>query len=167
MDYFILSKDERVDSFAGRHDIKPLEKNNLLRDKLTPLMLRITNDGDKLYPDIITTEKINLVSDKLKQILEKYDKNIFFRPLVFQDIKNKKQSVYWVAVFEDIDCLSEETEFHKDGKLKRLVVDKEKVEGYRIFTVKGMLENYIIISLDLAESLLRRDFLGLKIKRIS
>lgn len=166
MSYFILSKDLRVDNVITKANVKKLEGKNLTGNKFSPIALRVKSNENKLYGELIEG-KITLVSDKLKNLIEKYDENIFFRAFVFQDIEKRVQKVYWYSIFEQIDCLSEETEFNKDGSLKKLVLDKEKIKGYRIFKVNGILEDYIIISLDLAESILRRDFLGLKLRRIS
>lgn len=166
MNYFILSQDSRVDNAIKKSNVKSLEGKDLTINKFSPIALRIKGDENKIYGDLIEG-KITLVSDNLKSLIEKYDENIFFRPFVFQDIENKIQSVYWFAIFEQLNCLSKESEFNKDGSLKKLVIDKDKANGYRIFKVNGIIEDYIIISLDLAESILRRDFLGLKIKKIS
>lgn len=165
MDYFILSQDRRIKGFVNYSDVKNLKIKEILQDKITPISLQVNNEKDYDYLDIIEGD-ITIVSEKLKVLLEKYDENIFFRPLVFQDLEKQKQSLYWISVFEEVDCVSDKSEFNKNGTIKKLVINKEKAKGYRIFTIKGTLEKIIVVSLDLAESILRRGFLGIKINKI-
>lgn len=65
-----------------------------------------------------------------------------------------------------VECLSPKAEFNKDDTLERLVIDETKIGFTKIFKVDGILENFIMISLDLAESILRRDFTGIKLERV-
>lgn len=164
MDYFILSQDRRVKNFIDNSDLKSLKNMNILADRITPISIPVNNEKDNEYGDFINGDTV-IVSEKLKVLLEKYDENIFFRPIVFQDVNKRKQSLYWIAVFEELDCLSKESEFNKNGTIKKLVINKELANGYRIFTLKGTMEKLIIITLDLAESILRRGYVGIEIKR--
>ena len=99
-------------------------------------------------------------------MFEIYEKNIFFKPVVLADKKRIKQDLYWLVVPEKRKCLSSETEFKKDGMIKRIVIDEKKVLESIVFLIDYIKENFIIVNLDVAESILRRGLIGIKFKKI-
>lgn len=117
------------------------------------------------YVDFIQ-RPVSLLSDKLKQLIEKYVPDIYTKSVVLVDINRVRQDLYWLVVPPRIKCLSHQSEFHKDGTVKKLVIDEKKVASYKVFKIDGIMEEYTVISLDVAESLLRRDFMGIRLKKI-
>ena len=65
-----------------------------------------------------------------------------------------------------VDCLHESAEKYDNGMLKELVLDKRKLEGFHIFRVAGLLEYKVIITLPVAESLLRRRLYGIGLRKV-
>jgi hypothetical protein len=181
MEYFALYKDNRIENaiepIGLSKFINKYKQNNmaigkslydLAEEKMGSeqiVQFELMERKSKEYVDFIDG-KINLVSDKLKYILKKYDEEIFFKPVVLLDGKAENQELYWFIVPKEVDCLAEETQFNKDGSLKKLVIDKRKIGKAKIFTIKGVLENLLIVRLDAAESILRRDFTGIKLKKL-
>ena len=47
--------------------------------------------------------------------------------------------------------------------VKKIVLDGKKVQGKKIFKIKGGDKPLIVVRLDVAESLLRRGFTGIKL----
>jgi hypothetical protein len=107
-----------------------------------------------------------LVSERLKQLYQKFDSQIFFKPVVLADVTKMRQELYWLMNPPSCACVAAESEFNKDGAVKRLVIDQSKTEGKWIFKVAGILERLIVVNLGVAECMLRRDFYGVKFKRI-
>lgn len=170
MEYFIISQDIAIPDpvqpvgilkVIDRDLIKP--ENIQKMDELA-VQFEIKENSRAVYVDFIESP-VPLVSDRLKEILSRYEERIFFKPVLLADIRNTRQDVYWLLVPDSIECLSDKSEFNKNGTIKNLVLDERKVRFRKVFKVKGILENLIIIRLDVAESLLRREFTGIKLKK--
>lgn len=67
---------------------------------------------------------------------------------------------------QNCDCLSSDSEFHKNLTIKRLIIDSKKASGKWIFKIAGIMEAYIFVNLGVAESMLRRDFKGIEFKNV-
>lgn len=171
MDYFILSQDMTIPNYVEPVGILKVIDPDMIKEenihKMDGLAVQfeIKENSSHEFVDFIE-HPVHLVSDKLKAILEKYDDNAFFKPIFLADIKKELQKVYWFMVPKEQDCLSPKSEFKNNGSINRLVIDMGKVGYRKIFRIKGIAENIVIIRLDVAESLLRRNFEGIKLSRI-
>lgn len=99
-------------------------------------------------------------------MLELHDPKLVFKCAILSDPKHSMQKVYWLLLLPRVDCLSERTEFQKTGAVKRIVIDQAKAAGHAIFRVQGLLEKHVFIPLDVAESLLRRELLGIRLEMV-
>lgn len=171
MEYFVISQDKRIENVVEPIGIlKEINKEILNKEGIKhmddmPVQFDIKEKSSSEYIDFIE-KPVLLVSDNLKKILNKYDKKIFFKPVVLCDRKEEKQDLYWLMVLDSIDCLSPKSEFNKNGTIKRLIIDEKKIGNFKIFKVNEVMEDLVIIRLDVAESLLRRDFTGIKLKKV-
>ena len=113
------------------------------------------------YSDILWQPSL-LLSDAMKNVFEMYDKQIEFKAiqLFSKEEGDNRNYLYWWPYIPFVDCLSDETKTYTTGTLELLVLDKQKLENKHILYVKGILENKLIISMAVAESLLRRPFVG-------
>ena len=68
--------------------------------------------------------------------------------------------------FEMIECLHESSKKYTNGTIEELVLERKKIGEKQIFRVTPLLEYKVIISLPVAESLLRRRFYGIGLKRV-
>jgi hypothetical protein len=171
MDFFIISQDNSIPDpvqpagilqVIDRNKIKP---ENIHKMDEIAVQFEVKENSKAIYVDFIENP-VPLVSDKLKDILEKYEERIFFKPILLADIKKSRQDVYWLLVPDSIECLSDKSEFNKNDTIKRIVLDEKKVKYRKVFKVKGILENLIIVRLDVAESILRRGFTGITLKKV-
>ena len=64
--------------------------------------------------------------------------------------------LYWSPVLKTVDCMDAETSFYPNGMLKNLVVRLRSIQAHQIFQVAGLVENVTLVSLPVAESMLRR-----------
>lgn len=155
MYYFRLQQDKRV--FDGlrleqvSRDIEIEERN----------MVFVKEDGEKpVYLDFIDHPRW-LISDRMKGLLEKYDRFLRFYSAVVTERSAQRQEIYWFMEPKEVDSLSERTQVDAGGICRRLVLAETKVRREPFFRVAGMKEGLLIVRLDVAESLLRRDFTGL------
>ncbi|HEY8465095.1 MAG TPA: DUF1629 domain-containing protein [Bacillota bacterium] len=171
MEYFILNQDEQV-----TEAVKPLGISGLVKDYgLTtesweslndlPEQFYLDEDGGDEYVDFIAAP-VPLVSSRLKELFQKFDARIFFKPVVLADPKAMRQELYWLINPSSCDCIAAQSEFNKDGTVKHLVIDQHKAEGRWIFKVAGIMEHWIIVNLGVAEAVLRREFSGVRFIRV-
>ncbi len=156
-EYYILKGDERLANaieIKGAKNVASIDyvkTNSLQFLNSKPVMLHIEDNG--LWPDFIE-KPLPLISNNLWTVFEQLKlKNIFFKPVCFADIKKMTSFIYWLIIPDKIDCLSSDTEFNRDGSLKTLKINKEKVGLYKIFKVNGILEDLIIIDEDIADAI--------------
>lgn len=116
MDYFLLKQDKRysntpqiIDLF---NNINTRDLNLLRADNIEDNNCIYVKSSDNIdYLDILDTQ-IFLISKELKKILEKYNRNIIFKMLILIDYEKKEQNVYYIPIFEEIEALSEKSEFN-------------------------------------------------------
>ncbi|AIQ13843.1 hypothetical protein [Paenibacillus durus] len=155
MYYFRLQQDKRfVDGMRLEHvsrDMEIYERN----------IVFVKEDGEQpVYLDFIDHPRW-LVSDRMKGLLEKYDRFLRFYSAVLTGRSTRRQDIYWFMEPGETDSLSERTQVDASGACRRLVLAETKVRRERIFRVAGVKEDILIVRLDVAESLQRRGFTGL------
>ncbi|WCF09233.1 hypothetical protein NDS46_04840 [Paenibacillus thiaminolyticus] len=170
MDYFIIAQDESADQqfrFAGlKSTNKIIEVTPDQADDIQDItIVFVEGQADSVYPDYIG-KPVVLVADEVKKVLELHDPKLVFKCAILSDPKHSMQKVYWLLLLPRVDCLSERTEFQKTGAVKRIVIDQAKAAGHAIFRVQGLLEKHVFIPLDVAESLLRRELLGIRLEKV-
>ncbi len=76
-----------------------------------------------------------------------------------------KQKIYNIPIWEEINALHEGSE-SKFNVVKKIVLDKEKIKNHKIFRIKESDKTLVVVRLDVAESLLRREFEGIYLERL-
>jgi hypothetical protein len=171
MEYYILLQDDRVTNYAEPIGISKVINRDLVRNaniealNTDPVMVYIKEKDECDYIDIID-KPVLLISDKIKQVFRMFGKGEFYKPVVFGDLKRMETHIYHLVIPRKIDCLSRLSEFNPDGTIKRLVLDSNKLLGEHIFSVNGIHECFIIVDLDVVESIIRSDYLGIKLKKV-
>ena len=171
MSYFILSQDERIPDAVVPAGISKIVHKDMLTearaselDRLT-LQFRVQQRDHIEYVDFIE-RPIPLLSDKLKQLIAKFLPRQKYHPVGIFDMIQMRQDVYWLMIPQRLNCLSPQSEFYRNDTLKRLVIDRTRAGKAPLFQLDGIRETIIVVNLALAESILRRDFNGLKLKKI-
>ncbi|MBU3218122.1 hypothetical protein LL033_22100 [Clostridium estertheticum] len=171
MDYFLLKQDERYTNTPRLIDVfkKINMKNlNLLNaHKIEDMIIFNVNADDNCeFLDVLDSQ-LFLISNELKKIIEKYNSDILFISLPLIDGLHDRQENYSLPIFEEIEALSDKTELGLDKRIiKNIIISKEKIQGKKIFRIKESTKPLIVVRLDVAESLLRRDFKGIKLERL-
>ncbi|MBS5794922.1 MAG: imm11 family protein [Lachnospirales bacterium] len=167
MKYFLISKDEifnRAPDIINWYEDERLinEKNlNLLENRK---ILKIRNEENIIWTDIISNPNF-FVSEKVKEVINKYDNKIKFKQIILLDIIGAKAEVYYLPILKFIKCLSEESEIF-GNKIKKCVIKKEIIKDEKIFRIGDVNKRYIVARLDLVESILRRGARGLHLERV-
>lgn len=125
----------------------------------------VISNPKNFYPDILDVP-IFLVSNILVKVFKHYFEVDEFRSAMLMDVKNKQHHLYWLPIIKNVDCLHEETSWKKDGSLERTVLSAEKLNNHKIFRIPKVLEKTVIVHLEIAESILRRNCTGVCIKPV-
>jgi len=168
MEYFMMRQDPRVHNVAKPVGEKVAMLRHITRDEMNtasiPTNLFVQNGGKAEFPDFIE-DPVMLVSEKLKKVMSKYQKDAVFKTVVLIERETNRHEVYYLISAPRIDCASCETTYDARGNFKELVIDQDKVGHARIFFPVGN-ERRILVRLDVAESILRRHPYGVWFERI-
>jgi len=167
MDYFIMSLDPRLHNAA-----KPAPESPALRDlarkrigrDINTKTLIVDDSKHNEYPDFLDGT-VMLVSEKLKNILSMYQKDIIFKAVVLIERKKNRQELYYQFEVPEIDCKVDVPDRGIGSKAEGLVIDQEKVGYARVFRV-NYYGKRLLVRLDVAESILRRDSYAVRFNRV-
>jgi len=171
-EYFIVRLDRDL-----RYVIQPLNlpdaKELKELDEYAPFFVArqdVQEYSDYLEKQPYPRNTCRLVSDKMKRILEKYSPATFFKSLVFIDNVQMRQEVYWLMEPPVLAAISPHSQVERpglpSGRIRKLVLEREKVGSEAIFTLRDTLAPYLIVNLGVAESMLRRDAWGIQLERV-
>ena len=168
MDYFMMYQDVRVSNVAelipGSLKLHTLTREQIKNISITKT-LYVKDRNNNEYPDYLESEGM-LVSEKLKRIMSKYQRDAIFKTVVLIEKKTNRQEIYYLISPPIIECASEETVYDRRGSIVEFVLDKEKVGYTRIFCVRNY-GNRIFVRLDVAESILRREPYGVSFVKVN
>ncbi|WP_058486166.1 hypothetical protein [Defluviitalea phaphyphila] len=157
MEYFVIETDDRRS--------KPL-KISLLESELKseePITKKINVSQEGMvceveYVDFISSP-IPLFSDKFKDIASTYYPDLNWRPIFV--VTKDKNLVYWLLEEEIVEEVVEEDED------KQIKIKKEELEDRTLFIAKlGKFKKITIVPLALAESILRNNLSGIRMKKL-
>jgi hypothetical protein len=171
MNYFLLKQDEEYTNAPMLTDVfyrLDVRNINLLNaHKIDDILIfNVKCNENTEFLDILD-RNLFLISEEMKKIIEIYDPGILFKTIPIIDLQHKKQGNYYMPIFEEIECLSERAELNLNKTVvKKIILDKEKIKGKKIFKIKESSKTLVVVRLDVAESLLRREFKGMCLQRL-
>ena len=172
MDYFELYQSDKVENpveilgLDGSHYTYTMKEDEFKALDKLKVAYYSGRETEELCD--ILKDPTYLISNEMKRLFELYNREIIYKgiQLFSTASENTTSPLYWVADFPIIDCLHKSAEKYDNGMLKELVLDKRKLRGLNIFRVDGLLEYKVIITLPVAESLLRRRLYGIGLRRV-
>ncbi|WP_297423992.1 DUF1629 domain-containing protein [Clostridium sp.] len=171
MDYFLLKQDDRYTNTPRLLDINnKIDFRNIKlvnAHKIDDIIIcNVKCDEETKFLDVLDSQRF-LVSENMKRILEKYNEKAIFKTIPLIDSHNNRQENYYLPIFEEIEALSEKAELNLDKTVvKKIILDNKKIEGKKIFQIKESVKPLIVVRLDVAESLLRRRFKGIRLEQL-
>jgi len=158
--YFVMREDLHIKNRIQFKDIKTRTYIGFKAEETGNIkelsVLFVEGNQDSVYPDFIEAPFF-IVSDRLKLLIEPYDLTVQYRKIILNHNSQSKQSVYWLILPEQRDCLHEKTERYPNDFVKKMVLDREKLRQNRIIQVKAMPIPRLVVQLDVSEAILRRD----------
>lgn len=126
-------------------------------------MMYLTKDSGEAAPDFIQSP-VFLVSDKVKKVLDLYEDDMVFKTVTVADKERETIRVYHLLLLEQLEVFSDRTEFYSNGSVRRLVLDPKKIGEHKVFLLNDKRFPNPFISLEVVESLLRRNVMGIVFK---
>lgn len=166
MRYFFITQDAELpctiqyrdfDINGGRH-IFSRQDAGQLNDSVA---LYLAGSGCEARWDFLQCP-VTMFSERFKDILDAYEPGLFFQEVVLIHKENILQYRYVHTLMEQIDAVAEQTEYYPNGTAKRLILDAGKIGRHNLFMLAGNHRKDPVVSLALAESLLRRNPIGIR-----
>lgn len=171
MQYFRLKQDpDYLDVPIIADAIKKIDRRYTTQAEAHKIEeMTIFSLSGKEKPDFIDllSRQLFLVSPQLKETILLYRPKLPFKMVILAHQAQKQQRTYYLPIFEPLDCLSDKSILTPDKSIVRKMVLKQTlIEKESIFRVRHSHETIIIARLDATESILRRNFRGIKTERI-
>lgn len=172
MDYFELRQSSKVENAL---EIMGLDKQKycyaMTKADFEALdKLKVAYFSGREFEEIcdVLTHPTFLISDRMKKLMELYEKESRYKGVqIFPTAEESKQfPLYWVPGFPEVDCFHKDTVILNNGMVKKLVLDVRKLGKHHIFRLPGLLEYKVIVSMPVAESILRRRLYGVELRKI-
>ncbi|EES48965.1 hypothetical protein NE172_13890 [Clostridium botulinum] len=171
MEYFLLKQDEeytntpRLMDVFNKIDVRDINRINA--HKIDDVIIfNVKCDDGAEFLDILD-KNLFLISEKMKKIIEKYDPEMIFKIIPLIDLPNERQENYYIPIFEEVECLSDTAELNLNKTVvKKTILNKEKIMNKKIFKIKESSKTLVVVRLDVAEGLLRREFKGIHLEEL-
>jgi hypothetical protein len=171
VEYFLMRQDRRYGNtphFKGvfsQFNMRDLclERCNRIAEETT---IEVEPNKGLQYLDLLDIQ-LFMVSTKLRKLLAMYEPELIFKRISIIDYSNGRNEIYWLPILEDVDCIAPQSEFNRDKSvLLKIALNEAAINDQSIFRLAGVATPYIVARLDLVESILRRDFEGIKFTRL-
>lgn len=166
MDYFILQQDQRVYNTIHLPIFSLLSYTDYKNYNLELLshMTVITRRGSRYeeYPDLLS--ELFLVSEGLKEVISLFMYEMEYKLFCLWDQQKNMAYYYYAYIPQALDCLSEKS-IIRNGRtvVSRAILKREIMQNMDIVRVMGLETQLILVSLPVAEAILRRNFKGIRL----
>lgn len=170
MRYFFITQDANLpctiqfrdfDIRGGRHLFLKADSGRLN----DTTVMYLAGAGSEARPDFIQ-RPVTMFAGRLKELVDSYEPDLIWKDVIFIHKENSLQYNYAQVLMDQIDAISEKSEFYPNQMAKRLVLDVKKIGHHQIFLLNGRHRRDPVISLALAESLLRRNVTGISFEEV-
>lgn len=168
MKYFMISQDKALSNVIAPEKLD----GSIYRDGASKkefdavqnmVVTYFDNSQELEKPDVLYTPAF-LVSDRFKKLLRAFDpkmkcKGIRCYP---HEVEDSEALLYWWPWIPRARCLSEQTVKYPTGLVAHPVALESKLRDRPILMVEGTVETIVLVSLELAEAMLRRGMWGME-----
>lgn len=171
MDYFRIKQDRRYlhvptignlnDIIKRRSDIAAENASNI--DEIN---VGFSNSSKLMeYTDVLDSQ-LFLISCPMRDVFQIYEGGMVFKDLCILNNLTGEHGDYCIPFFREIDCMSNRSIVSPDKSyIKRLVITSPP-EDCAVFKIGGLQTDAVLIRLDVAESLFRRNIRKFSLERV-
>lgn len=152
----------QLKDWYGKFDVRDIRLDRY--PKLPDMQLFIVEPSENLVFTDIVLFPFLLVSPTVKKVIEMYRERCFFRNIILLDQKRKESKLYHLPVLDETSEIQLRNIRYQNGTC---IPDEKKIQGQPIelnrnlFWVCDSVKRHTVLSLDMAESLIRRGITGL------
>ena len=153
-------------NWYGSFDVRDIKMDTFY--KLPKQQLYIVDMTEKqVFTDFILFPFV-LMSQTVKDLVKMYGDVCFCREIILLDSNSGSSMNYYLPVFDETNQIQIHYKEFEDGKLITKQTEEKQALSLNknIFWIKDSLTRHTIISLDFAESLLRREATGIELKEV-
>lgn len=169
MKYFIMTQDKRLRNVVQLKEFPTAEEADFdtsYADKVNDnTVLHTVENETSVYPDVFLAP-LYLVEDKIYRVAMMYDETLLFKKVSLVNMERATRKSYWLALLDRLDCLHSESRFYPDHSVEHLILDKDKIRGKEMFKIHGISPNWVVVSMNIAESVLRRTPFGVRFEEV-
>jgi hypothetical protein len=170
-EYFLLKQDARytnVPVLTGLLDCMDRRDVNIQNaDKIPQDTVIYANCAADCDTPGVLDRDLFLVSEGVREVLLFYDPFLIIKNVMLIDLERERQFMYFMPIFEYIDCLGPSSLYTAGGGILKPVLKPESVKGRSTFRIGESANQRPVIRLDVAESLMRRGITDLKTDRVA
>lgn len=126
----------------------------------------VRGDENTHYFDVLF-HPFFLLSETVQKVVSLYEPGICYKEIIYLNQMLRRAETYYLPILPKIDCLAEKSQFNLDhSKVTKAVISEERMGDTAIIQLSEVKERQIIIRLDLAESLMRRNAKGFLLEEV-
>lgn len=116
----------------------------------------------------ILDQQIFLVKEGVKQVFSIYEPLIKFKQFFMFHNRMGEYCEYYAPILKEVDCISSISKRNPyNGLLENCTLERGHIQDESIFRLANAGERFVIIRLDVAESLLRRGIRDFSLERMT
>lgn len=145
----------------------PYTMNKASFDKLEDMAVFYKHAGRIEYEDFLF-EPTFMIGDYFQTLFHNLSPEMQFKSVIFLDAQKQENAptpIYWVPYLPCGDVIHPDSEIVL-GKVKNLVLQKEKLGEARIIHAKLPADDIWLLSLEAAECILRRGPMGITLSKV-
>lgn len=157
----------KIQNWYGTFDVRNIKLETY--PKLPKRQLFIVEPSENMIFTDFVLYPFLLVTPNVMKVISMYKEVCFYRDVILLNQLKRESKLYYLPVFNETNELQViDKVYAEEMKKPNLQAEeREKVNvSSQIFWVNDPKKRHTIISLDLAESLLRRDVFGLGLKEV-
>ena len=145
------NKNGRYSTLKGTIDIKEVWESN----KEVFITLNNCDTENDILP--VYDRPFLIISEQVKDVLSFYEPEIKFRKCVFAEERYDVIEAAYLVKAPELDCLHSSSEVLNKGLIKNIIIDRNKVDDRRVFQLKGIIAQYLIVNTEVVEALLHEN----------
>ena len=168
--YFFMEQDNALMDVIGLRNFDIYGKRHIFTWKdaakindVTPLYLDETKG--ECAPDFIKSP-VYMVSEKAKKVIDMYEDELVFKKIVLIHKEEGRELIYFHLLLKEIEAVDDAAEYYPNGMEKRLCLNRNKIGVHKAFLLADSKIMLPVLSLEVVESLLRRQVMGVTFKEI-
>jgi hypothetical protein len=99
---------------------------------------------------------MGIVSEELKEAIKIYKEGAIGKPLALVNMKTNFSVIYYILNLEYVECKYE----------RGIIIERKEIEKREIFKVKVGIMEYVLVSFNVAETILRRGNVDIELEEV-